>query len=440
MAIYPYTNTYVINKDVVAGSTFKAGMVLMLNSDGKAVPADSQLLVFDSLGQKQAKILGLAAGDSNLTGNTIIVPDVVGNNYLDSNKNFVEASNAEYIAIRRQLLDYADETINEYYNMNFSPKPKKRGIGVYSLTGDTFATDQFKAVLHGDYGIDGTDTISFSPGDLLTFGGGVNAGKLVKVNNNSIGPDVVVVGIVEKYNSNIGLLYFRYVFDNLSLGYENSLKLSLDAANPNSFTSPSSTTAIDMAGTNNGTLINGVAYDSIDGATWSFDGTNDYINITVTNMTLNNASFTAMCWVNLSLPTNGTFFHLGDGNNGIAVGVGFNSLDNDGSKFIMLYPIVRWVNNSYNMGTYNSGWNFVAVTSDISKNTITYLNNNSGVSVGVNDSNLPGSNIITLGRCNESVTTRYLNGKLSIFNLYNRALSASEILAYYNYTKSRYGL
>ena len=83
MAIYPYTNTYVINKDAVAGAQFKAGMVLMMNADGKAVPADSQLLVFNSLGQKLAKILGLSAGYSNLTGNTIIVPDTVGNNYLE---------------------------------------------------------------------------------------------------------------------------------------------------------------------------------------------------------------------------------------------------------------------------------------------------------------------------------------------------------------------
>ena len=52
MAIYPYTNTYVINKDAVAGSSFKAGMVLMMNADGKAVPADSQVLALNSAGQK----------------------------------------------------------------------------------------------------------------------------------------------------------------------------------------------------------------------------------------------------------------------------------------------------------------------------------------------------------------------------------------------------
>ena len=261
MAIYPYTNTYVINKDAVAGSSFKAGMVLMMNADGKAVPADSQVLALNSAGQKQAKILGLAAGDSNLTGNTIIVPDTVGNNYLDENKNFVNASNAEYVAIKRQLLDYADETINEYYNMNFSPIPKRRGIGVYSLTGDTFATDQFKAVLHGDYGVDSTDIISFSPGDLLTFGGGINAGKLVKVNTNSFGPDVVVIGVVEKYNSAVGLLYFKFILDNVSFG-TNPYVLSIDAGNLSSFSSGSTNTTNLVNGTSGGTLVNGVSYSS----------------------------------------------------------------------------------------------------------------------------------------------------------------------------------
>jgi hypothetical protein len=413
---------------------------LMMNADGKAVPADSQLLVFNTLGQKLAKILGLAAGDSNLTGNTIIVPDTVGNNYLDENKNFVNASNAEYVAIKRQLLDYADETINEYYNMNFSPIPKRRGIGVYSLTGDTFATDQFNAVLHGDYGLDSTDTISFNPGDLLTFGGGVNAGKLVKVNTNSFGPDVVVVGIVEKYNSNIGLLYFRYILDNVSFESANSARLSLDAGNINSFSSPSSTTAIDMSRNNNGTLINGVGYDSIGGGSWSFDGTNDYIDVPLTNYILNIASVTVFCWVNLSLPTFGTFFHLGDNNNGITMGVGdVYTQEPPGTKVVVLYPNVRWITNSYNMGTYSNGWNFVAISFDSSKYPTVYLNNNVGIYIAFNDFNSVGAYKVTIGR-EVGIPSRSLTGKISDLRMYSRALSATEISNYYNATKARYGL
>ena len=185
MAIYPVTNAYVVNKDAVVGSPFKSGMILMSNSEGKVVPADSQLLAIKNISQKQAAIIGVAAGDYNITGNTIIVPDYIGSNYLDANSNFVSASDREYLSIRRQLLDYADETVNEYYNINYSPKPSRTGIGVYSLSGESFITDQFNPVLHGDYGIDGTVIQSLNPGDLLTFGGGINAGKLVKVNANS---------------------------------------------------------------------------------------------------------------------------------------------------------------------------------------------------------------------------------------------------------------
>jgi hypothetical protein len=440
MAIYPYTNTYVINKDAVAGSSFKAGMVLMMNTDGKAVPANSQSLVYNSTSQKQAKILGIAAGDSNLTGNTIIVPDTVGNNYLDENKNFVNASNAEYVAIRRQLLDYADETINEYYNMNFSPIPKRRGIGVYCLTGDTFATDQFSAVLHGDYGIDDTDLITFSPGDLLTFGGGVNAGKLVKVNTNSVGPDVIVVGTVEKYNSAVGLLYFKNT--NYILRFSSaSLIMSLDAGNSLSYSDSSSILANDLTLNNNdGTLTNGVGYDAAGGGSWVFDGTNDFITVPITNYTLNLASVTVFCWVNLALPAKGTLFHLGPFNSGITVGVGVVDNMTLGTKVTLLYSGIVYVSSSYDFGTYLNGWNFVAISFDSSKYPTVYLNNNAGVYVANRSFTAPYSNIVTIGKEIETTFHRYITGKIAEIRMFSRDLSGSEILAYYNTTKSRYGL
>jgi hypothetical protein len=431
MAIYPYTNTYVINKDAVAGAQFKAGMVLMMNADGKAVPADSQLLVFNSLGQKLAKILGLAAGDSNLTGNTIIVPDTVGNNYLDENKNFVNASNAEYVAIKRQLLDYADETINEYYNMNFSPIPKRRGIGVYSLTGDTFATDQFKAVLHGDYGVDSTDTISFSPGDLLTFGGGVNAGKLVKINTNSFGPDLVVVGIVEKYNSNIGLLYFRYILDNVSFG-STGLQLYYDTANLASYI-PNNTSVTDLVtGTRNATLFNGPAYSPLASGSINFDGTDDYLGSSVNVTTV---SVTNQITMNL-------WFMRKDGYIGVGflLPTGFEQLDFGFDYFpgqIRLWHVSTG-------GTYTARQS--GITTDLNAwvnitltyNGSTYILYKNGVNV---------YSFALTGDIRVSRTFAFTNtwdgvraAMLSQAQIYNRVLTPDEILNQYNFNKSRYGL
>ena len=433
MAIYPYTNTYVINKDAVAGSQFKAGMVLMMNADGKAVPADSQLLVFNTLGQKLAKILGLAAGDSNLTGNTIIVPDTVGNNYLDENKNFVNASNAEYVAIKRQLLDYADETINEYYNMNFSPIPKRRGIGVYSLTGDTFATDQFNAVLHGDYGLDSTDTISFSPGDLLTFGGGVNAGKLVKVNTNSFGPDVVVVGIVEKYNSNIGLLYFRYILDNVSFESANSTIFALDAGLSASYPR-SGTTWFDLSGNaRNFTLINGPVYSSINSGLISFDGSDDYA---VANYTITSNPITVLVWYNsrnfsLGFSTDGLISNYENGSPGF-------DIRKSGPGLEITHPFVSGdVNISITNSVVDNTWYNIAFTYDGSS-FITYTNGSSVSSVAISGTRRNGSKIVIATSAFN--VSRTLSCFVSEVRILDKALTSTELLNYYNATKGRYGL
>ena len=42
MAIYPYHSTTIINKDVSTASSFKAGMALIVDSNGRAIKADSQ--------------------------------------------------------------------------------------------------------------------------------------------------------------------------------------------------------------------------------------------------------------------------------------------------------------------------------------------------------------------------------------------------------------
>lgn len=438
MAIYPYTNTYVINKDAVAGSSFKAGMILMMNADGKAVPADSQVLALNSAGQKQAKILGIAAGDSNLTGNTIIVQDTVGNNYLDENKNFVNASNAEYLAIKRQLLDYADETVNEYYNMNFSPIPKRRGIGVYCLIGDTFATDQFSAVLHGDYGVDGLDAITFSPGDLLTFGGGVNAGKLVKVNTNSFGPDVVVVGVVEKYSSAVGLLYFKHINRIYSFGTASSAVFALDAASIISYPG-SGTTWFDLSGnTRNFALINGAVYSSVNSGTITFDGTNDYAGL---NYTLPNNTITVMVWY-----YSGSFSTQADLDSLIAndgpINNGLDIRRRTGNTF----QLIDWFNSSATIVVATIGsiadnsWYLVVYTYDGSRYK-TYLNNTKTNDAAVTGPRNTIAQVIHLA--NEPFFgggTRALAGYVSEVRILNKALTDTELSNYYNATKSRYGL
>lgn len=425
MAIFPFSNAYVINKDVLVGSSFKAGMVLMQDSNGQVKPADSQLLVYKSVAEKQLSIIGIAAGDSNIIGNTIIVPDYIGSNYLDSNSNFVSISDREYVSVKRQLLDYADETVNEYYNINYSPKPKRRGIGVYPLSGDTFATDQFSPVLHGDYGFDGTNTITFSPGDLLTIGGGINAGKLVKVNQNSFGPEVLVVGIVDKFLTQTGLLHFRQIQSSLNFG-SNPYILSVDPGNRASFSSGSTTTFNLASSSNTGTLLNGTGYSSTNGGVWVFDGIDDGIN---TAINIDNDPIGIHAWIYCNDVTS-------TGGRGIVLS------DNGGwDRGLEIYNSMWGVHtgspiNQQTFGSVSNNTWYNIFLSYVSNVWTLYVN---GVQINTGASTSSSGSLATIGRADYQ-STRIFLGYISQVNIYNRGLTATQITNYYNATKSRYGL
>ena len=542
MAIFTVTSNAVENVDIFVDVDFKAGMALMRDDNGKVVKADNSLIFQKTLSQKIGKFLGFATSDHSSAANTIIVPDVIGSSYIDNSYNFIRTENNEVLTTKRALNDNLNESLNKPYNPSENMVISRRGLAVYNQPNNIFITDQFARVLHGDYGLDYTTQIDFNSGDLLTFGSGVNAGKLVKVNVNSIAQEILIVGVVEKFISSTNLLHFRQVFYSHPFSNDSAVMV-LDAGNPYSFPNdlsygtvcgtslPGSTFTItapnngifdkilfasygtptgtcgnfgiggchasntvtklaplllgqntltmsfgtqdglfgdpcmgvnkflyvwaryyyktnanltkieDLTTFNNdGTLINGVYYDSEGNGSLVFDGVSDYISVPITNYTLNLASVTVFCWVNLALPAKGTLFHLGPFNSGITVGVGVIDNMTLGTKVTLLYSGIVYVSSSYNFGTYLNGWNFVAISFDSSKYPTVYLNNNAGVYVSVNNFTSPYSNIVTIGKELDGTGIRYLTGKMADIRVYNRALSASEISAYYNLTKSRYGL
>jgi hypothetical protein len=435
MAIYPYFSTTILNKDVLTNSSFKAGMALIMNSNGVAIKADSQSLVFDSVYQKYGRFLGFAASDHDISGNTIIIPDVIGSNYIDSNFNFIKSENTEYSVPKRAILDYQDSAVSNFYNTSDLTNISKRGIGVYNTPGDYFVTDQFNPVLHGDYGVDSTTTTTLNPGDLLTFGGGINAGKLVKVNLDSFGPDVIVLGQVFKHLPSAGLLYFRQV-NYRSLFGNNPYVLAIDAGNTSSFIAGSTTTTNLVNGTSGGTLINGTSYSSANSGSWVFDGANDYINNTFTGTFTNSA--TILIWVQL------------DNNDFVDPG-GFTGLMTFGSDLPNThYP---WTSNTAYMTTFRSATrvdniqlnntivrtipHLLSITTD-GTNWKMYQNNilihTTAAEATINFSST------FLGRGNSYGGTYIYKGKIFQFNLLNQALTATQITNFYNATRGRYGV
>jgi hypothetical protein len=424
MAIFTVTSNAVENVDIMISTSFKAGMALMRDDNGRGVPADSQLLVFKTLEQKAGKFLGFATSDHSAYSNTIIIPDVIGSSYIDNSYNYIRTENNEVAISKRGLVDNLNEGIPNLYNPSDQNVISRRGLAVYNQPNNIFITDQFKAVLHGDYGLDGLDTVTLNPGDLLTFGGGVNAGKLVKVNVNSFGPELYIVGIVEKYVSSTNLLHFRQA--SFSLNFGNSTLINYDAANILSYPR-SGSTWFNLASTSyNMTLVNGPTYSSDNSGVMVFDGADDSGSVSgfsVTNFTLE--MFVNVYQLTGTLAVNRIFE---GGSINIALGTGGSFPLNN----IFLYVVA-------------SGWNNTSYTLTLGQYThITLVKNGTSYQIFINGISVYSSTLgdttlssITLSTGGFNERTRSSFGYLKI---YTKALSSQEVLNQYNTTKSRYGL
>lgn len=278
MAIYPLKNNKVVNYDVLRTNTFKSGMVLFYDSNGNAVKADRSLASSDNPREQLGKFIGFSSNDHDLL-NTIIMSDPVGSNYLDSNNRLIDNVNNLYSQLKRSINEFSDENVSKYYNLSDRRALSERGVGVYNLEGEIFATDQFVAVSAFTLYADSTTSTTLSPGDLLTFGAGINAGKLVKVDTSGFGPNVIIVGIVESHDISTNTLYFRHILNayiNTPSLYTTGITLNLDANNPTS--NPGSGTVWYDLSTNglNATLLNGAVFT---GNFVDLDGSNDFISI-----------------------------------------------------------------------------------------------------------------------------------------------------------------
>jgi hypothetical protein len=274
MAIFPIHNKHTVNYSVNVSDSFISGMALAIDLNGNAVKADRNNISLNSVIEGFSKFIGFASGDHANTS-SILLSDPVGSNYIDSNNRFIDNVNSHYSASKRSIQDFKDESVSGVLFSEYS----KRGIGVYNLQGEIFITDQFARVEGSLLNIDGIDQINFIPGDLLTFGAGINAGKLVKVDISGSGPSVLIIGIVEKFEEASNLLYFKHVletYNNTVSLFTTGITLNLDANNPTS--NPGSGEIwYDLSGNGlNANLLNGAVFNSdyID-----LDGSNDFISI-----------------------------------------------------------------------------------------------------------------------------------------------------------------
>lgn len=247
----------------------------------------------------------------------------------------------------------------------------------------------------------------------------------------------------------------------------NGLVLSLDASDKNSYTS-GSTTWYNLSGNNNGTLTNGPTFNNSNGGRLVLDGSNDYIEFSTRNINLEFQPlqpYSIFCWVyNLTGNVNGG-------------GIVSNMVDTSPYTGWDL-----WVNNTTQVAAHLiSSWSTnaikIAITFDYAGNANKWVNigyTYNGTSPANATDALNSINfyingfLFTTGKTNDiadgfdttSQTTTYNTSQrlrigsrwasgvgssiipLTISNaiIYNRALSAVEILQNYNAVKGRFGL
>ena len=213
------------------------------------------------------------------------------------------------------------------------------------------------------------------------------------------------------------------------------LVLALNAADPNSYPG-SGTTWRDMSGNgNNGTLTNGPTFNSGNGGSIVFDGADDYVSCgNSLSVQINQGTISA--WVRTSSPGSsfrgiitkqynyGLFTNNGvlvtyDWGNGQTRSTGINIADNNWKNVAMTFTT--------NTGTPSNNAVIYLNGSAVLTTTIKILNNNVEVQ-------------LARGGVEGTGNTQLLNGRIANAQIYNRALSSTEILQNYNATKTRFGL
>ena len=214
-------------------------------------------------------------------------------------------------------------------------------------------------------------------------------------------------------------------FTCVNIDYESivtsGLTLCLDTGFRPSY-STSGVTWYDISyGGNNGTLTNEPTFDSSNGGIILFDGVNEYVNWNNNPISALTTSITYDAWIKFSVAVQNAFT-LSSSN--------FKVYHQNNST---------WYISGTGTGDRNIGWTYITdwinfVYSFDGTNHICYIN---GVSYTVNSGGGLGtqSNLQLCGRNSGDLP---LKGNMAITRVYNRALSALEILKNYNAQKSRY--
>ena len=207
----------------------------------------------------------------------------------------------------------------------------------------------------------------------------------------------------------------------------------------------------DTSGNNNhGELVNGPIYSSANGGSIVFDGINDYVNSNYTPVINTGGSYSQSVWFRT---TNAT---VGDNGSNRLIEARDNKTGNplitstinifEENTLVFLARGTNGVRRDLiitNINVNDGSWRYFHSQILTNGTTQIYLNgffvgqNTLGVDTRIDLSGRP----LAIGARNlEGNISSYFNGNIAQVQIYNRALSATEIFQNYNATKSRFGL
>lgn len=223
----------------------------------------------------------------------------------------------------------------------------------------------------------------------------------------------------------------------------NGLIMDLDAAKFDSYPKTGTRWYDITWSTSGGTLINGPVFNSSNGGFFSFDGVDDYVTLGSQSFITND--FTINLWYNLNTNIDKEHFLFSIGYSSSNSFLITSNSQLGSGQFIQSYYV--------NTGGLATGRtiNSTTITNTQIVN-LTYTRNN-GLNViyinGVQQTSRTFTESLFLGSSLQYIlgyaiprnkTTAYLQGNIYINQIYNRALTQTEITQNYNALKGRYGL
>ena len=213
---------------------------------------------------------------------------------------------------------------------------------------------------------------------------------------------------------------------------QSGLVLNLDAGVSSSYPG-SGTTWTDLSGNgNNGTLTNGPTYNSSNGGSIVFDGSDDFIDFTSDSNLLPTAGLTVSLWFKTTVADRWLV------NKTATINVNGYFIAGEGAGTVNFRVNDKGVSSPSAINT--GAWINLAGTWTPSTSILMYQN---GTQVGSNTTSIPASIInpsvdIEIGR--RPGGGDYWDGNIAQVSIYNRALTAGEIQQNFLATRSRYSV